>query len=500
MALASLGGNLVGALAVFAYLTLLPVGLPPGVVGHGPSGLVIAVFVGYLIAAGIIGSHWGHRTAKVAMLPLFEGRPQTSAEQSLTLALPWRMALNSLALWGVAAVLFAGLSLQYDHSGIQSVRTALGVLLGALTTCAMVFLLLERAMRPVIAASLSARRVDDAPPLGMRGRLLRRRSGIGPRLFVLWALGSGAPLVGIVLTPLGVHHADGAGFILPITVLAGIGLTAGAMVTAASAKAIAEPLGELRHGLRRVQEGDLTTSLVVDDAGEIGMLQAGFNRMIQGLRERRRLEDLFGRQVGPDVARRALERGALLGGERRDVSVMFVDIIGSTGLAQSAAPESVVSTLNRFFEIVVRVVAAEGGWVNKFQGDGALCVFGAPADQPDHAVRALRAAATLRRELLVLNGTSAPAVDAAIGVSSGPVVAGNVGSEQRFEYTVVGDAVNEAARLTERAKSRLGRVLASEETVSRAGADAGRWMVAGDMPLRGRTQTTLAFEPAAAGD
>src|SRR4029077_6804534 len=118
-------------------------------------------------------------------------------------------------------------------------------------------------------------------------------------------------------------------------------------------------------------------------------------------------------------------------GERREVSVLFVDLIGSTSLAQTRPPDQVVDMLNRLFAVIVGAVDAEGGWVNKFQGDGALCVFGAPAEQPDHATRALRAARTIRRELLALAATES-GLDAAIGVSAGEVVAGNVGAEHRY--------------------------------------------------------------------
>jgi adenylate cyclase len=142
----------------------------------------------------------------------------------------------------------------------------------------------------------------------------------------------------------------------------------------------------------------------------------------------------------------------------------------------------------------VRCIEAEDGFVNKFEGDGALCVFGAPIEQADHAARALRAARTLRRELLVL-AASYPDIDAAIGVSAGTVVAGNVGAEQRYEYTVIGDPVNESARLTDSAKRRLGRVLASDEALQRAGDEAANWVVAEELMLRGRAEATLAYEP-----
>jgi adenylate cyclase len=216
--------------------------------------------------------------------------------------------------------------------------------------------------------------------------------------------------------------------------------------------------------------------------------------MVAGLRDRQRVRDLFGRHVGAEVAREAIEGDGGLGGQRREVSALFVDMVGSTALAQSRSPDEVLSILNAFFETVVVRVGAEGGWVNKFEGDGALCVFGAPTDQPDHAARALRAARTLRRELLVL-GARFPGLDAAIGVSAGAAVAGNVGSAERYEYTVIGDPVNEAARLTDEAKHRLGRVLASEEAVERAGAEGMHWAVSAELMLRGRAQPTLAYEP-----
>jgi adenylate cyclase len=212
--------------------------------------------------------------------------------------------------------------------------------------------------------------------------------------------------------------------------------------------------------------------------------------MVDGLRERERLRDLFGRQVGDDVAREALERGVTLGGQQRTVAVLFVDIIGSTELASRERPERVVELLNGFFAAVVETVAKHGGLVNKFEGDGAVCVFGAPVDHDEFAAAALRAARELRDRLAI----DSP-VDFAIGVSCGTAVAGHVGAEERYEYTVIGDPVNEAARLRELAKSRPERVLASAQTVERAGEpESGKWQVDGAARLRGRAvPTRLAY-------
>jgi adenylate cyclase len=139
-------------------------------------------------------------------------------------------------------------------------------------------------------------------------------------------------------------------------------------------------------------------------------------------------------------------------------------------------------------------VAAESGWVNKFEGDGAMCVFGAPDPMRDHAARALRASRSMRAELRRLTSEH-PGLDAGIGVSAGSVVAGNIGAAERYEYTVIGDPVNEASRLTEAAKTYDGRVLASARAVREAGDEAGAWRPVGCLELRGRTRPTDVYEP-----
>jgi len=227
----------------------------------------------------------------------------------------------------------------------------------------------------------------------------------------------------------------------------------------------------------------------VDDGSEVGLLEAGFNRMAAGLRERERMRDLFGRHVGREVAQAALEQDGevQLGGEVREVAVVFADVVGSTSLAGRRPPNEVVALLNDFFRLVVETIEEQGGWVNKFEGDAALCVFGAPTARRDAACDALRAARTLRRRL----DEGLRGADAGIGVSAGPAVAGNVGTEERYEYTVIGDPVNEAARLSVLAKRRPERLLASAAVVERAGPEeAAYWEVREEIVLRGRDDAT----------
>jgi adenylate cyclase len=226
------------------------------------------------------------------------------------------------------------------------------------------------------------------------------------------------------------------------------------------------------------------------------MLQAGFNRMAEGLRERERIRELFGMHVGEDVARSALENEAELGGEQREVGVLFVDLVGSTAIAAERPPHEVVELLNSFFGIVIDVVDSAGGWVNKFEGDGALAVFGAPEPLDDAAGSALAAGRRLGRRL----SHDMTEAKAGIGISYGTVVAGNIGSDKRFEYTVIGDPVNEAARLTELAKEKPGMIVASEAALDAAGrVEARHWKLDGEVELRGRKATTRLALPRTGG-
>ena len=214
--------------------------------------------------------------------------------------------------------------------------------------------------------------------------------------------------------------------------------------------------------------------------------------MAAGLRERERIRDLFGRQVGREAARQALAvENPELGGEVCDVAILFVDVVGSTELAAGRRPEEVVHLLNRFFAEVVEVIDGHGGWINKFEGDAALAIFGAPFPHEGRHAAALAAARDLDARLR----ERVPELAAAIGVASGMVVAGHVGAESRFEYTVIGDPVNEAARLTELAKQHPSRVCASGGTVAAAGVDRDGWELGESVTLRGRSEPTDVAHP-----
>jgi adenylate cyclase len=477
--LAAFAINAVGAGSLGLYMLVVfppegePLILTPAL---GLAAVAVYTIVAGLTAHRRVQPHFEHMREWLA-----SGRPPTPEECQAVLRLPSRFARMTFNRWALAVPVFSLPDLDVSPEFALEVATATA--LAGLSAIAAVYLATEWLLRPAFVLALA-----PAPPPDTRSL------GIGPRLLLTWLLCSAVPLVMLALIPVGRDFDDPDQLVAPIWFAAAMALIVGFVATKLATQAVSRPIRELRRAIDAVGDGDLQASVQVDDGSEIGRLQAGFNAMVGGLREREQLRDLYGRQVGLDVAAAALEDGWQLGGTRRAVSALFIDVIGSTTLAEREPPERVVALLNDFFAAVVDVVDRHGGLVNKFEGDAALCVFGAPVAQPDHAARALAAARDLRDRVGALDG----GLDAAIGVASGTAVAGYVGAETRFEYTVVGDPVNEAARLSEAAKQRPERLLADAEMLQQAGdGQAAQWTLDGEAVLRGRRAATRLAVPLA---
>jgi len=477
--------HIVGGVVVFlAVGFLIPIFADPSeqnelALLNGPPVLVYFVFMGVVVARYL------RRHMDVTLAWIAEGREPTDREHRDSLRLAVREVKVAALAWALGVVIFAvynGVFYSWDFA----LMSAATVWLGAETTCALSYLVAERVLRPVTALALESR-----PAVGMAA------PGVRGRLAGAWLLGTGVPLLGVVTVGVaGILKPDvDTAYVAAAVVFLGVvAMGSGVVATMFVAKAIAGPVLAVRRGLEQIERGELDVSLQVDDGSEVGLLQAGFNQMAEGLRERKRIRDLFGRQVGEDVAEAALLQDIRLGGEEREIGALFVDIQGSTAMAMSLPPTEVVALLNRFFHVVVEVVESEGGLVNKFEGDAALCVFGAPVAREEPAAGALRAAHEMARRL----ARDVPQISFGIGVSAGVAVAGNVGSERRFEYTVIGDPVNEAARLSDLAKRRGEPVLASDAALERAGERERRgWEFTGSEVLRGRGQATEIARPGA---
>ncbi|TDW22252.1 adenylate/guanylate cyclase domain-containing protein [Kribbella kalugense] len=475
----SIGTNLIGAAVVF----VLAVFVLPGPSLIDQLQLMDAIIIPlYFVVAMAVGCVWSTRLTRRVTRWIELGRPATRREQIATLQLPFRLTLIEVLLWLVAAVIFTVMTVILQPQ--NALRVALTVIDGAIITCAVSYLLTEFALRPVAARAL----VDSPPPR----RLLA--AGLKARTVFFWAVGSGVPVAGLMLAAvLALIEDDVTSTRLSVVILA-VGIVAlgnGWLLTLLSARSVVAPVRSVRDALSLIGEGRLDVSIPVFDGTELGSLQAGFNRMAEGLRERERIRDVFGRYVGPGVVQEALTSDSL-GGEERFVAVLFVDLVGSTELATNRPPTEVVQLLNRFFAIVVDEVDRQGGFVNKFAGDAALAIFGAPAELPDPAGSALSAGRSLARRL----AEELPEATAGIGITAGIVVAGTVGDVRRHEYTVIGDPVNEAARLSDLAKAAPGRLMASMTAVDEsAPEEAAHWRPGAEVTVRGRSTPTLLAVP-----
>jgi adenylate cyclase len=407
---------------------------------------------------------------------LLRGEIPSADDARRALRMPLDMAVIATVLWLVGGVVIGVAAAAVGEDAQTVVGICGGIVLAALASAGITYLLMRRVNQPVARIALSACPPTEAPAFGVRWRLL-----------VIWLLTTGTPIIGLLLVltaPRGKTHILAAGIVVAV-----VTLLVGGFSTALAARTIGAPLRSIVDALRRVGDGDLDVQVEIEDAGEVGLMQAGFNEMVAGLRERERIQDLFGRHVGPAVAARAISDGVTLGGECRDVVALFVDITGSTRLTRETDPVEFVQMLNRFFEVVVDAVESNGGLLNKFEGDAALCVFGAPVELADPATAALCTARGIRDSVAEMGE-----VDIGIGVAAGPAVAGQIGAATRLEYTVIGDAVNEAARLTELAKRVEGRVLASEAAVAAASPEEqAYWVRSRVVRLRGREVPTPSY-------
>jgi adenylate cyclase len=267
---------------------------------------------------------------------------------------------------------------------------------------------------------------------------------------ILWALSAVvSPVVSLVLmliVPRAINAAPWLGVAVG-AVSIGFGLTTAWFL----AKLIAVPVHALRDAAGRVAEGDLSVRVNLLRADDFGPLIESFNHMVDGLRERERLQETFGRHVGQEAALQILAAQDGLGGAEREITVMFIDVRNFTDHSATHSPEEVISALNVFFEDAVEIIEKHGGMVNKFLGDGLMALFGAGADRRDHAARAVAAGRELRCCLKTSQQALAdagwPELAIGIGVNTGTAVVGSIGSPRRQEYTAIGDTVNVASRV-----------------------------------------------------
>jgi adenylate cyclase len=340
----------------------------------------------------------------------------------------------------------------------------------------------EMLSRPLVADIAEA--LPDDFPFGRHGLPVAKRIRLGIPTYTA-ATG--------VLVATVVGDRDGTqDMVLAVLVALAVGLTLSQELSVLLAEAITEPIGRVRTALARVQGGDLTTRVPVTSSDELGELAHDFNLMARGLEEREQMREAFGTYMDKEVAALILSGRFPKEGVEIDVSILFCDVRGFTAFAEGAAATEVVATLNRLFEVMVPVVDRHGGHVDKFIGDGFLAVFGAPEYYPDHADRALGAAC----DLVGAVERSGTGLRIGVGVNTGRVVAGSIGGAGRLNFSVIGDAVNVAARVEAATRQTGDDVLITADT-KRLLLGRPALVSRGTVPLKGRSEPLEVFAPLA---
>jgi len=244
-----------------------------------------------------------------------------------------------------------------------------------------------------------------------------------------------------------------------------------ALIGIALSRSLTRPMRDLVAATGRVAEGDFGAEVNVTSQDEMGTLAKAFNDMTRGLLLRERYRAVLNKVVSQDVAEELMRGDVELGGESRLVTVLFADIRGFTPLTEGMEPQEVIGLLNECMEHLSQAIDAEGGVVDKFIGDEVMAVFGAPVTQNDHARRAVASAVRMRVGMATFNAVRRSRGDQplaiGVGINSGVAVSGNMGSSNRMNYTVVGDVVNLASRLT--GVARPGEILISGATLRLVG-------------------------------
>jgi class 3 adenylate cyclase len=343
----------------------------------------------------------------------------------------------------------------------------------------------------IVEAALRAARVALAGDTGIGDSLPRSRPTFATRsnvsvVAVAFTFALGGAMVAAVLNqtseiPILAVVIGGAltlGFAVPISVALGFSPSL-------------HPIRDLAQGAERVGAGDYSQRLPVVQDDDLGVLAASFNRMQAGLAERQRLQAAFGTYVDPVLAARLLEQGDdVFTGERREVTVMFVDIRDFTPFAEANTAEDTVARLNALFGIVVPAVVDAGGHVNKFLGDGALAVFGAPNDLVDHADPAVNAGVLIHRLVAERFGG---ALRIGIGINTGVVIAGTIGGGGKLEFTLIGDTVNVASRVEQLTKTTGDPILLTQQCVDALASRPPGLIDRGFHVLKGKSASVQVF-------
>lgn len=509
---ATLAANTIGAILAQAYFVIDgSVGLsqqgddPAATTARTVTTIVMAIGgIGLLLLLGsLLGKRHERELRDWYFHPGERSRVPPIEVQAQALTGPIGAAVLSLAMWFLAGLIFGSTgSLSFRPEGafldvpnLIALTLTLTGLPGAISAT-LVYFINERIWQPEMPIFFPNGKLSEVPVFRMT---VRRRVLV---LFLIQAMPLLVLAVSAYRQATRIAHAENPIALLPQFLrlegfVVGVGLLAALTLAMTLGRYLINSVEALNAKMALVRWGDLDAKLPATSNDEFGELAEGFNAMVDGLQQEEVVRRLFSLYVTPEVAEHAIEHGAALGGQLTPATVLFSDIRGFTTLTEHSNPETLIAMLNRYFQAMSSVIIHNGGFVNKFGGDSLLAVFGTPLNPlSDHANHAVIAAREMVHALEAFNADQAtrgePVVRFGIGIATGPVVAGNVGSHERLEYTVIGDTVNLASRLQTMTKTRNTEALISGATAA-ALHDTLGLVSAGEIEVRGKQQPVPVF-------
>jgi adenylate cyclase len=380
---------------------------------------------------------------------------QTHEAWAAAVCLPLELIRRDLAIPIVVAVIPASIwaVIVLNLSWLAFFPLFAGSLVAVGYSTILHYLVLEAGMRPVL---VDINRSAAAP------RLSAEVAAIPLRVRLMAALPLINLITGLVVAAFTSGGGGGAALGLDVLVAVAVATTVSLELTVLFSKSILRPIADLQRATQAVREGRYDVSVPVTTGDELGELAASFNQMLAGLAERERLREAFGTYLDKSVAEFILSEGFSEDGVETEVSVLVCDVRDFTAFARQANAKEVVARLNELFEIIVPIITRHGGHIDKFVGDGLLAVFGAPESYTDHADRAVRAACEIAARV---NSDDGLGLRVGVGVNTGLVVAGSIGGAGRLNFSVIGDAVNVAARVEAATREIDEEVLITEATM-----------------------------------
>ncbi|MGO9571673.1 MAG: adenylate/guanylate cyclase domain-containing protein [Desulfomonilaceae bacterium] len=478
-------GNFFGVLLTLIYFGIFHTGLTPESVTESllaKTSIVVAAWLSAVAVIGPINLSWVIplvREVKKKLQPYGDsavGQSDTQALRVLAgnlLKLPAKLAATTLVGWVIAAITFFVLAHVvspdlYPWTRDTSGRVAASmVLISAPLTASWIFFFQERWIR------IHMRKFF--PPRALLATPITFRINVLPKMLIVSLVITTLPLAMIGHVTLSQIQQIQAGqqpienfishmpsliwFLLVVFILAAVGLSV------FMARSVSEPLQTFESAMETFRKGDLDASVPVFSNDEIGRTGEGFNSMVEEHRNLDSIRETFGTYLSAEVVNEILKSpgGVELRGELREITILVSDIRGFTRTTELLRPGQVLEMLNRYLEEMTDIIMKHGGTIDEFTGDGILVFFGAPTFVPDHCMRAVACALEMQKAMGGLNRgnlrLSLPQLQMGIGVNSGQLIVGNIGSEKRRKYGAVGSPINLAFRIQSEAEG--GEVLVS---------------------------------------